>query len=691
MQTSTSSFLRLSIIFFIALLFLITLSWRFPTKSNQFLDCSGAGSKPSLRRLHDKRLESERAKTQLTKPDPLKETPRHPLDPLTYQEILRVSSILSTYSYPGFHPSFPPIHSLSLYEPDKSFVLGWKKGHPIPRKASVIALHSGQAHELLVDLDSDCVEVHSVIHSSGYPMLTMEDILAVTRVPFTSAEFKESVTARGLSLADISCISPSPGWYGPDEEGRRIVKVQCGSSEGTANFYMRPLEGLVVTVDVDRQEIVKITDEGRGIPIPGGTGTDYRYSAQDRPVEMDPVNPISMEQPKGPSFKIEDGHTVRWANWRFHLKADQRAGIIISQATVRDSETGEPRSVLYKGYPSELFVPYMDPDDGWYYKTYMDAGEYGIGALTFSLVPLNDCPRHSYYMDGVFVSSDGKPFVQSNIICVFERYAGDISWRHSDSSVKGVEVSLSGMLMVKGTPLTNTKDVQQEDAMTGPLVSENVIGVVHDHFINYYLDMDIDDLNNSFVKVHLEKQETEPGTTPRKSYLKAKRYVAKTENDAKIKLKLYDPSEFHVVNPSRKSRLGNPTGYKVVPGGTAASLLDLQDPPQIRGAFTNNQIWVTPYNRTEQWAGGLLVYQSRGDDTLAVWSNRDRPIENKDIVLWYTLGFHHIPCQEDFPIMPTVSSSFDLKPVNFFERNPILRAAPNFDKDLPFCTLSNLP
>ncbi|KAK6251181.1 hypothetical protein SCA6_005186, partial [Theobroma cacao] len=63
---------------------------------------------------------------------------------------------------------------------------------------------------------------------------------------------------------------------------------------------------------------------------------------------------------------------------------------------------------------------------------------------------------------------------------------------------------------------------------------------------------------------------------------KAVRNVAKTEKDAQVQLKLYDPSEFHVINPTKKTRVGNSVGYKVVPGGTAFSLLDHEDPPQRR-------------------------------------------------------------------------------------------------------------
>ncbi|THF98682.1 hypothetical protein TEA_026771 [Camellia sinensis var. sinensis] len=230
--------------------------------------------------------------------------------PSTTEESKPVRAILS--SYEPFSWPFLTIHSLSLDEPEKNQVLEWKKSDPIlPRKASVIGLLNGQTHVLTVDLDSGRVSSHITNPGLGYSILSTEDISVALQVITSNEEFNKSIIARGVDCLGVSCITPSVGWFGPNEERRRLMKAQCYSSQGAPNFYMKPIEGLTVTVDIDRKEVVKISNTNQNIPIPKDTNTDYRYTDQDKVLEVEPLNPISMEQPLGPSFRVEDGHVVK--------------------------------------------------------------------------------------------------------------------------------------------------------------------------------------------------------------------------------------------------------------------------------------------------------------------------------------------------------------------------------------------
>ncbi|KAJ6321750.1 hypothetical protein OIU77_011764 [Salix suchowensis] len=402
---------------------------------------------------------------------------------------------------------------------------------------------------------------------------------------------------------------------------------------------------------------------------------------------------------------------LRWDNWDFHLSFDARAGPIISLASIFDLQKQKFRKVLYQGFLSEVFVPYMDLNEEWYYRVFFDAGEYGYGLCAVPLEPLRDCPENAVFMDAYVADHNGAPVNMPNIFCIFERYAGDVMWRHTETAIPGkvirevrpevtlvvrmvstvgnydyindwefkqsgsikVTVGLTGLLEVRGSMYTHTDQIKEE--AYGTLLAENTLGANHDHFFTYHLDLDVDGDANSFVRSQLRTTPVADDLSPRKSYWRVVSETAKSESDARIKLGEAQ-GDLLVVNPNKRTDMGNVIGYRLIPGSAAAPLLSDDDYPQIRGAFTKYNLWITPYNKSEKWAGGLFVDQSRGDDTLARWSLRDREIKNTDIVLWYTLGFHHVPYQEDFPVMTTLSSGFELRPANFFESNPVLKVKP---------------
>ncbi|KAF8052240.1 hypothetical protein N665_1583s0002 [Sinapis alba] len=638
----------------------------------------------------------------------------HPFDSLTETELKLVRKIINkTYQVgPEYRFTFQYV---GLNEPDKSLVLSWHSSpdhnvKPPPRQAFVVARDNGKTREIVVDFSSGAIISDKIHVGDGYPMLTIDEQQAAITLVLKFNPFRRSITRRGLNVSEVVVTTATVGWFG-EEETERIISMRPFYLNGSVNTYLRPIEGLTIIVNLDKMKVTEFKDRFRS-PLPKANGTEFRISMLKPPFGPPLQNSIIF-QPDGPGFKI-DGHNVRWANWEFHMSFDVRAGLVISLASIFDMDVNKYRQVLYKGHLSELFVPYMEPfSDDWYSITYLDCGDFGCGQSAVSLEPYTDCPANAAFMDGVFASQDGTPTKVSNVMCIFEKYAGNIMWRHTEVEIPGLKITevrpevslvvrmvttvgnydyivdyefkasgsiqvgvgLTGVLEVKPVEYTHTSEIKEDD-IHGTIVADNTVGVNHDHFVNFRLDLDIDGSPNSFVRNELVTKRTAKSVnTPRKSYWTTSPKTAKTEAEARVKLGL-KAEELVVVNPNRKTKHGNEIGYRLLSSPPSGPLLVQDDYPQIRAAFTNYNVWITPYNRSEVWAGGLYADRSHGDDTLAVWSQRNREIENKDIVMWYTIGFHHVPSQEDFPTMPTLSGGFELRPTNFFEQNPVLKSKP---------------
>ena len=240
--------------------------------------------------------------------------------------------------------------------------------------------------------------------------------------------WQEAVRKRGLQdFRDVVCVPNPAGYFGiAEEEGQRLVKVVCYAPSGAKNYWGRPIEGLIAVVDLDKRELVSLIDTGP-VPIPdGAVDLDEASVGESRQAP----NSISILQEGGPTFQV-DGHEVSWQGWRFHYRIDPRLGLVVSLVTYDDD--GDRRSILYQGSLSEIFIPYMDPDIWWFFRTYLDAGENGVGRLAVVLLPGLDCPTNAVFFNAVFARDAGEPYTQANAACLFERYAGDIAWRHYEA------------------------------------------------------------------------------------------------------------------------------------------------------------------------------------------------------------------------------------------------------------------
>lgn len=641
----------------------------------------------------------------------------HPLDGLSAAEITQVRELLRAAGKLSEQSRFSLIE---LKEPDKALVLAWQPGQPAPRRAIAYVLNPDGPYK--AELDLQARKLVRWEKSRGEPMLLSEEFMNANTLALSDPRMRQGLAKRGVSAEQAFCIPLTAGAFGhPEERGRRLMKVPCyvtpgtsASATATSNFYARPIEGLFALVDLRARQVLEVIDTG-AVPVPsdgwGYTEAEMKQRLRGEPVINGPARSTRAASP-AKHYQLQ-GQQLQWDIWRFHVRADRRPGLVLSQIEVHDGARW--RSVLYQAHMSEVFVPYMDPDQGWYWRTYMDSGEYGFGLFLSPLRPGVDCPTHATFLPVTMHTDEGAPLEMPDAICVFERETGNPVYRHfeifaqepkptpaegrpatelvvrSASEVGNYDYFIDyvfqqdGMIriMVGATGLDAVKGVAAKsmsspttaaDTRYGTLIAPNLVAPNHDHFFNFRLDFDVDGRDNHFMRSSLERAQV-PSGLPRRTMWEVHHSVPQRELDGRYKVSAQLPAEFHVMHRSKRSALGHAPSYMILPQDSVAySPLDSAgDPPMKRNAYIDYTIWNTPYVASERYAGGEYALQSDGSDGLAAWTAQNRRIDSGDIVTWYTMGFHHVPHVEDWPIMSTHWKSFTLMPFNFFEHNPAIR------------------
>ncbi|HEY7445218.1 MAG TPA: primary-amine oxidase [Vicinamibacterales bacterium] len=629
---------------------------------------------------------------------------QHPLDPLSFREYWAVLEILQDAGHVNADTRFSIVN---LREPAKEFVWSWSKGMSFPRQASAIVRQGPESYEAIVDVASRRLLSWTRLRDIQ-PNWLQEEYRAMTTEVMKNPMFIEAMKRRGVTdFTFLNCTTLPPGYFATDEQrGKRIAHVQCSDSRGVRNTWPRGISGLTAVVDLNAKEVLRVVDEGN-VPVPPTTA-DYD------PASIGPArqvaSPIRIDQPLGPGFRI-DGHVVEWQKWRFHVRSDQRAGTVISTVTYGDGD--RPRPVLYQGSLSEIFVPYMDPSFAWYQRNFLDAGEFNAGGLSKPLLVGLDCPEHAVYIDGLVSGDQGRPRTVGNVLCLFEREAGDLAWRHfneepesrrrrdlvvrsaavlgnydyvfdwtfqQDGSIR-VVVGATGITEVKTTPVATAGERRSASADSGVtaeaadaygrFVDKHIVAVNHDHYFNFRLDMDVDGPANTFVADRLVTKAL-PADHPRRSVWVRQATTARTESEGMLHVEMEKPALWRVVSTTRENHVGYPTSYQLVPGMSVATLLSRDDYPRRRAGFIDHSLWVTPYRPEEKYAAGDYPTLSTPGQGLPTWTKANRRIEQTDLVLWHTIGMHHVVRAEDWPVMPVAWHSFELRPFDFFDRNPAL-------------------
>ncbi|KAG7771199.1 hypothetical protein KL931_000897 [Ogataea haglerorum] len=628
----------------------------------------------------------------------------HPFDAISDAEIRLTSKVIKDSLGATQKPHFCQIDRLDPPKKDMiRYLEAEKAGKPLPQISRITYAYFYLGTDFYKSL-VNCTYGH-VITTQKQPEgvvgpLVWEDVAAIEDLlnvhPLVQAEIKK------LRLPPSIKVVCDPWIYGTDDPKEKRLLIQCymylaNASHPESNHYSLPLKFSPVFECLTRKFV-------RMDYLP--SGVDEKFVTETQPwtkfpfVEYHPdlngetprpLKPLVVQQPEGPSFKIE-GSKIWWQGWEFYVVPTAREGFAIYDVHFKG------RSVIYRLSLSEMTVPYGDPRPPYHRKQAFDLGDSGFGTTGNTLKLGCDCLGVIKYLDCSVTDSKGQPKLVPSTVCLHEqdggllykhmnyRTGGAVTARRREfvaqtiATVANYEYVLNIIfdqageirIHVRATGILSTMPI--EEGLTVPWgtnVGPMVMAAYHQHLLSFRIDPAVDGYQNTVVFDDVEKMPAGTDINPYGVGFVTKRSFV--EKPGYVEQSPFTNRSYKIINENKINPISKrPVAYKVVMPARQMLLADENSYNNKRAHFATQQVWVTKYRDNELFAAGEFTNQSQNDTGLKKWAYRDENVRNDDPVVWATLGFTHIPRVEDFPVMPVETHEIAIVPNDFFDKNPAL-------------------
>ncbi len=620
----------------------------------------------------------------------------HPLDPLTAEEIEATAEVIRE-AHPFSEKTAFAI--IDLHEPDKAEVIGFKPGDPVTRQSFAVVYdrEANLTYEAVVDLKSQELVSWEEVSGVQPNMLDAEYGLAEEIVKADPA-WQAAMQKRGIDNFDQVAVDCwAPGNLSEEEvaSGDRFCRGIPYYKGDHWNYYGAPIEGVLATVNLTQEKVSTLIDDDRIVAF---SKQNFDYDMETLGSVRTGPKPLQFSQPEGASFKI-DGNQITWQDWTLRFGMHPREGLVIYTASFNDK--GEARPVLYRASLSEMVVPYGDPESTWNFRNAFDVGEYNFGLLANTMELGKEVPDNALLLDAVFADNDGDPYTMPGVIGVYEKdngilwkhyeygsgrndvrrsrqlvltmtsaignYDYGISWIFDQDGTLEVQADLTGIVLAQGTDATTVA----EQETYAPLLAEHVGGVNHQHYFSFRMDMDVDGTANQVSELNVMPLPKGPDN-PAGNAFTAQENLLDSEQDAVRDMNMMSNRKWRIGSSQANSPIGDHPSYVLMPGHNAMFLPVEGANIRDRSGFATHHFWVTHYQPDELYAGGKYPNQSQPGEGLPAWISDDEPLQNEDLVVWYSLGVTHVPRPEDWPVMSVHRAGFKMVPWGFFARNPAI-------------------